>query len=308
MERGASFHLKPVTDPGGSVTHNLRLWTGDHPAPAYLLPAGEGGGYWEPIEGDVVAVHAAKMALASRQARQVAGYSPVWEGVLNLPPPGYGGRKHLSDMVRAFCQGYEAITGHRVVAASIHADEGHVDEGGQAIINSHAHIAVDRTDANGRAIRLTKDQLRRVQDLAAAATGLERGQDARETRIKHLSHQGYRALARAGRLSTGVEIAAERRRRLDEVELAERYGYLRGLMKASGQATQADYEEARECRDDAWWLQDQIKEWERRFARRSQEAEKGPSRPATPPPVVTPPKMEKEAPAVKKPRSRGWDR
>lgn len=310
MTRGASFHLKPMTRPGASHAHNTREWSADHPEPGYLLPEEHRRGAWRVIaEGDPREVHAAKLALASAKAKSLAAtgnYAPVWEGVLNLPHPGEEHRDQgmYGDMVKHFARRYERITGHRVIAADVHLDEGRI-ENGHPVYNGHAHIAVDRTDEHGRPIQLNKTQLRQVQDLAATVTGLERGTDARETRRKHLPHQHYRALAKAGAVRSREEIGlaeelaafdardlhlaqldannAERARdaaraAADQaraaVSAAELYGELRGLMVASGQAKQVDYQEARQRREDRDWLADQVGTWSKRAeaAREAQEA------------------------------------
>lgn len=302
MPRGASFHLKPMTRPAAAHAHNTREWSSDHPEPGYLLPAEFRRGAWREIAtADPREVHAAKMSLASGKARSMPEYSPVWEGVLNLEHPGekHRDRARYGDQVRRFCERYEAITGHRVIAADVHLDEGRI-ENGHPVYNGHAHIAVDRTDEHGRPIQLNKTQLRQVQDLAATVTGLERGTDARETRRKHLPHQAWRGLARAGAVRSRDQIAeatgdrqalegdlratesgrqlavAERDEARAAIATAELYGELRGLMKASGTATPETYQEARKHREDRGWLADQVETWSARVeaARKAQEAEK----------------------------------
>lgn len=264
MARGASFHLKPVRAPVAARIHNTRDWTDEHPAPHYMLPADVVEGYWRELAvGDPEAVQVEKLAMATGKARAMAargGYSPVWEGVLNLPHPMRDGsdKAAMGAMVLAFAQGYERITGHRVLTADVHLDEGRIEPDGVTILNPHAHIVVDRTDVRGRPIRLSKDQLRKVQDLAAATTGLDRGEDAAVTRRRHLPHQAYRGLARAGRVQSR-EDAKEAQQFAEEARTAaELYGELRGLLKATGRATQADYQTAKTKREDRTWIAQQI--------------------------------------------------
>lgn len=196
--RGASIHLRAMGSPGAAMIHNLRLWSDEHPEPAYLLPQEHRLGHWVEVDGDVAEAIGAKAHLISHQARARQGYSQIWEGVLNLAhPTGLGDRERNGAQIRAFVAGYERITGHRVVQAVVHLDEGRI-EAGQPIYNAHAHILIDRTDARGRIIPLSRTQLRQVQDLAAEVTGLERGEDARQTRRRHLPHQAWRGLAQAG--------------------------------------------------------------------------------------------------------------
>lgn len=264
MARGASFHLKPVRSPAAAGAHNSRAWTDEHPAPAYLLPDEHSFGYWRELaRADPESVHAEKLAMASGKARAMAAqgdYSPLWEGVLNLPHPvgDDSDRATMGAMARAFVDGYERITGHRVIAADVHLDEGRIEADGATILNPHAHVVVDRTDARGRPIRLTKEQLRKVQDLAAATTGLDRGEDAAVTRRRHLPHQVYRGLAKAGRVQSR-EDAEEAQEIAEEARTtAELYGELRGLLKATGVATQAAYQTAKAKREDRAWIVRQI--------------------------------------------------
>lgn len=280
MARGASFHLKPVRAPAVAFIHNTRVWTDEHPAPAYLLPDECSLGHWREVtRADPETVHAQKMAMASGKARAMAAqgdYSPVWEGVLNLPHPAWNDsdRATMGAMVRAFVEGYERITGHRVLTADIHLDEGRIEPDGTTILNPHAHIVVDRTDARGRPIRLDKDQLRAVQDLAAATTGLDRGEDAAVTRRRHLSHQAYRGLARAGRVQSREDVEEARQIAEEARTTAELYGELRGLLKATGRATQVDYQTAKAKREDRAWIEQQIAALERALQVQRDQAQK----------------------------------
>lgn len=309
MPHGASFHMEPVRSPTGVEAHNTRSWSAEHKPPWYLLPEEHSRGAWREIDaGSIEDIFAQKMQLASPQARRSAGYSPLWEGVLNLPDPVGDPSPDYPAMVRAFVAGYERISGHRVIAADVHLDEGRPGPDGLPIYNPHAHVVVDRTNELGRAVLLNKAQLSRIQDLAAETTGLVRGQDARETRRKHLAHGAYRALARQGAIRSRDDIerdVATTARRHDDamnafghvvgdlVEAenraaeaedraearaaqAERYGELRGLMKASGQATQADYTQAKDNRNDDEWVRGATEAWEARLktAREAQEAER----------------------------------
>ena len=220
--RGASFHLKPVLDPEGCVAHNTRTWSEDHPQPTYLI----GGDYGAVIKaGDVVQVHADKMAMATGQAKAIRRYSPVWEGVLNLDETQSAAT--LVDQVGAFAEGYQRLTGHRVLQAHIHLDEGRIEDGRKKI-NAHAHIVVDRTNARGRPIRIDRVRLRQVQDLAAKTTGLARGDDARTTRRRHLSHQTYRALAQKGLLQNQTQVEEQARAVKQDRDAAEVKAIKRG--------------------------------------------------------------------------------
>ena len=204
---------------------------------------------------------AQKMALASGQAKASKDYSPLWEGVLNLPDragqEAEQYRQECAQRVREFCDKYEEATGHKVLRADVHLDEGHMREG-EPVLNAHAHIMADRTTEAGRVIKLSPAQLRKIQDLSAEVMGLERGQDARKTGRKNISHHAYRYLAEKGRLegkeaakasyedgfAEGYTRGKTRAKRDFEAELEQLktdYAKEREALKASGAATQADY-------------------------------------------------------------------
>lgn len=211
------------------------------------------------------------MALASRQAKASKDYSPLWEGVINLPVPSKSvTAEHQCQIVRGWCEQYEAITGHKVLRADVHLDEGFVDANGKAQFNAHAHVMCDRTDAAGKVIKLSPKQLREVQGMTAEVTQLERGQDARTTRRKHLNHHQFRFTAEQNREKSDqsktqyntlfdsqhevlkaerkkvkdlkAELAAEKSKNAELAALAEQYRTDREALKASGTATQRDYQ------------------------------------------------------------------
>ena len=137
------------------------------------------------------------MALASGRARATPKYSPLKEGIVNLADEA---PEVLHAKMECWCQEYEAITGERVVACVIHRDEGRIGADGTVHRNVHAHVVVDRTDERGRVVnsvpdgkggtrRTTitdrKEQGRRVQDMTARVTGLERGADGTVHRNVH---------------------------------------------------------------------------------------------------------------------------
>jgi hypothetical protein len=251
MARGSSIHFKPV--PAGgilAIAHNTR----DVP-PRDLLPGKHHLGNVSIVYGDVEATHREKMALASPKARATKGYSPLQEGVLNLPDPPADHpcaevddwKRDMERRVREFCAQYQQVSGHRVLRADIHLDEGHVREDGSVGYNVHCHICVDKTDERGRVVRLErhergadgKEQVvgdrrargQKLQDLAAEITGLERG--VKDSRRKHIDSHAYRALARQGRILSRDE------RERQTVKLRQQDG---NAKKAEQRAEQAVHE------------------------------------------------------------------
>ena len=218
MARGSSIHFKPV--PAGgilAIAHNTR-----EVPPRDLLPREHHLGNVSIVYGDVAATHREKMALASPKARSTKGYSPLQEGVLNLPDPPADHpcaqvddwKRDMERRVREFCAQYQQVSGHRVLRADIHLDEGHIREDGSVGYNVHCHVCVDKTDERGRVVRLERRERgadgneqvvgdrrargQKLQDLAAEITGLERGE--KDSRRKHIDSHAYRALARQGRI------------------------------------------------------------------------------------------------------------
>lgn len=280
-----------VNNPRVTEAHNSRELS-----PGHLLPEEHHLGNVAVIEGreSLKATYDRKMELRSGRARATPGYTPLFEGVLNLPRPEVNldeYKRNVAEIVKTFAGRYEQMTGHKVLRADIHLDEGHIKDG-VVIYNAHAHIVIDRTMDNGRTVQIPKGMFPKLQDLAAEVTGLERGRSAKETGLRHLSHQRYRALARDGRLITQANeqdrkdamerLLRERDEARSEVtrvkgEAADLYRQLRAVMTEVGRivkelpeasqlrATQGQYREAKKHSTDRAWLAEQIDEWQDRL-------------------------------------------
>ena len=263
--RGSSVHFKRIASAIHAVSHASR----DVP-PEYLLPEGMSLGTHVVIDdhGQVQKLLEHKMHLASRQAKATKDYSPMWEGVINLPEPSPDlPPARQVEIVKAWCVEYEKMTGHKVIRADVHLDEGFVDEAGKPHFNAHAHVMCDRTDDKGRVKKLTSTVLREVQNMTANVTTLQRGLDARQTHRKHVGHQNFRFDAEKNRLDLDKEKSKTARiqklyaddttiisslkaklagepARLDAALKAQeaKYRLDREVMKASGTAKQPDYQ------------------------------------------------------------------
>lgn len=226
-----------------------------------------------------------KMHLASRQAKATKDYSPLWEGVINLPEPSPDVTPaHQIQIVRQWCKDYEAMTGHKVLRADVHLDEGYIDADGKPHFNAHAHVMCDRTDEKGRVKKLTSTVLREVQNMTAEVTTLQRGIDSRKTGRKHIGHQHFRFDAEKNRLDVEkpkADLARLQKKskewsdadlskikdlqaKLDgeparqaaalaaqKLQLDEQYRQDRAALKASGEAKQADYQALKKAHDGA---------------------------------------------------------
>ena len=196
--RGSSVHFKRIASAIHAVSHASR-----EVPPEYLLPEGMSLGTHVVIDdhGQVQKRLEHKMHLASRQAKATKDYSPMWEGVINLPEPSPDlPPARQVEIVKAWCLEYEKMTGHQVIRADVHLDEGFVDEAGKPHYNAHAHVMCDRTDDKGKVKKLTSTVLREVQNMTANVTTLQRGLDARTTNRKHIGHQNFRFDAEKNRL------------------------------------------------------------------------------------------------------------
>ena len=284
----SSVNFKMVKSAWQAVSHSSR-----EVAPSYLLDSAASMGTIVILDdaGKVASTLEAKLALASRQALREKNFSPVWEGVLNLPRPEAGFnpdkyKKTCADIVLNWCKSYEKSTGHTVLRADIHLDEGHMVDG-EVVLNAHAHVIADRTNDKGRVMQLSPKMLRELQTLTAEVTGLERGESSKKTGRKHISHQAYKHLAEQGRLETQQQVGEVKSKlgksqdeftrlqklskewsdadlakikdlqaKLDgeparlaaalaaqKTQLDEQYRLDRAALKASGDATQRDYQQ-----------------------------------------------------------------
>ena len=280
--RGSSVHFKRISSALHAVSHASR-----EVPPEYLLPADVSMGTHVVIDdhGQVQKALDHKMHLASRQAKATKDYSPLWEGVINLPEPSPDVTPaHQIQIVRQWCKDYEAMTGHKVLRADVHLDEGYIDATGHAQYNAHAHVMCDRTDDKGKVKKLTSTVLREVQNMTAEVTTLQRGLPAKQTQRRHIGHQHFRFDAEKNRLDLEkpkADLARLQKKskewsdadlskikdlqaKLDgeparqaaalaaqKLQLDEQYRQDRAALKASGEAKQADYQALKRAHDGA---------------------------------------------------------
>ena len=280
--RGSSVHFKRISSALHAVSHASR-----EVPPEYLLPADVSMGTHVVIDdhGQVQKALDHKMHLASRQAKATKDYSPLWEGVINLPSPSPDVTpEHQVEIVRLWCKQYEAMTGHKVLRADVHLDEGYIDATGHAQYNAHAHVMCDRTDDKGKVKKLTSTVLREVQNMTAEVTTLQRGLPAKQTQRRHVGHHHFRFDAEKNRLDLEkpkADLARLQKKskewsdadlakikdlqdKLDgeparqaaalaaqKLQLDEQYRQDRAALKASGEAKQADYQALKKAHDGA---------------------------------------------------------
>lgn len=255
----ASMNFQKLTNPLHAVSHVARAVE-----PSYLLSTDKSLGTICILddEGKVSRIHKEKLALASSQALRSNNYSPLWEGILNLPRPDLDDqnfdekayKNHCKTITKNWIVEYEKSTGHKVLRADVHLDEGHIEED-KILLNAHAHIVADRTNELGRVIKLAPKQLRSLQTMTAETTQLERGESSLKTNLKHISHHAYRHLAEQGRLQHQAEITkltTEKNEIINakDAEIAQ-YKRQRAVLKALGTATQVEYQMLKKAHEQA---------------------------------------------------------
>ncbi len=237
MAVAASVNFQKITSTLHAIGHASR----EQP-PSYLI-GGLGSHVIKDDCGEVHKVDKHKRSIASRQAKASPDYSPLWEGVLNLPDKAHGEDasayvERCKKIVLRWSDEYQKLTGHTVLRSDLHLDEGHKNEAGEVVLNAHAHIMADRTNEAGRVLKIDRAGMRKVQDMTAQVSQLERGRDARQTRLKHINSHQYKALAEDKRLESQQELK-------QAVEQARKEGYQQGYRDALA-AAEAAYKQERE--------------------------------------------------------------
>lgn len=143
-------------------------------------------------------------------------FAPIRESVLHL-------RAGITDeQLMNFKADAERLTGWKCIGIYLHQDEGHIRskyiEGDDNFeINYHAHVLWDCQDhETGKSIKFTRTTLSKMQDLLAKATGMERGNYARETGRKHRSAQEQRKVAEEQRIEQLQQIAKQKQEEQDK--------------------------------------------------------------------------------------------
>lgn len=184
----------------------------------------------------------------------------------------------------------EDMTGWKCVGIWVHLDEGfpkskYIEGDTGFAINYHAHVLFDTQDhEEGTIKRVDRKKLSRMQDLLADSTGMERGNKAEETGIKHKNTQEERIFAAEQRIIAANEIARQAEEKaaeakempfmtafkvnaLDRIQDSEQY---KGL-QAENQRLASDLENARAERDKAVQERKDMEQGNRYFARRIDE-------------------------------------
>ena len=147
-------------------------------------------------------VHQAEKLYTEKTGQKVqASFAAFRESCLTL-------REGITDeQLLKFKAEAERLTGWKCIGIYLHQDEGHVHskyiEGDEAFaINYHAHVLWDCQDhQTGKSIKCKRAHLSQMQDLLSAATGMERGNKASETGLRHRSALQQRIDAQEERIA-----------------------------------------------------------------------------------------------------------
>ena len=147
-------------------------------------------------------VHRAEKLYTEKTGQKVQkSFTPFRESCLVL-------RNGVTDQqLLDFKESAEKLTGWKCVGIWLHQDEGHYNskyiEGDENFaINYHAHVLWDCQDhVTGKAVRCDRKKLSAMQDLLAKATGMKRGNYAKDTGKKGRSAREQRIAAQEQRIA-----------------------------------------------------------------------------------------------------------
>lgn len=273
--RISGLTFQSVSNSRFSVSHAERTELHE---PGYLLPKEHRLANFVPFglgqENQIAELFEKRKSGLSRQAKR-AGASPFWEGVAVLPAveefesvDEY--HRLISERLLTFKEDFENKTGCKILHISAHLDEGKLFENGEVARNTHAHILVDRSiisskDATKSVLwKPNAQELAAVQTMCATALQMQRGSTVQERQgrpsRKHVGHKQWREMQgdaqellnsqerHHGDVLTFVTESAESKKKhaveraVAGADLKAAYALVRGFLKGSGQAKQADYQ------------------------------------------------------------------
>lgn len=123
--------------------------------------------------------------------------TPIREGVLVI------GEKTTMEQVKDFCRECQKRWGIKPLHISIHRDEGYPKATNR--MNLHAHIVWNWTDEKGKAIRLNREDMSLMQDLASACLHLERGKSSTKQHLSALEYKNEQERQKSMELQQAIE-------------------------------------------------------------------------------------------------------
>jgi len=160
-----------------------------------------------------------------------------WEASINAR------EYHTLDDLRKAGKIIEKKTGYRMVYGAIHRDEGHLNDAGQFVKNTHFQILFISLDENGNSMhRITRGKrqlMRDIQTEVAKILGMERGIDKRISGREHLTPRQYKqAIKIAEPIKQELKIA-----KADLADAKAKIKALEAQLKAANLEARADLQE-----------------------------------------------------------------
>jgi hypothetical protein len=111
--------------------------------------------------------------------------TPIREGVLLI------GQHHTADDLKKLAVRIEEQFGIKTIQGYCHKDEGHYDKiSGEWKPNYHAHMVFDWTDhATGKSIKMSRDDMAKLQTVVAQELNLERGISSSKTHLNAIQYK-----------------------------------------------------------------------------------------------------------------------
>lgn len=159
---------------------------------------------------------------------------PLKEGVVVID-----GKTTMGD-IRKYCEECRKKFGIRPLQIHIHRDEGHVNSA-EWKPNLHAHIVWIMYDENGRNVRLSRQDCRDMQTMAADTLGMERGKSSDKRHLSSLQFKIQQQEQRIEELETELKYKTEFTEKLKGAFEGSKQGIIDRLVgKTKKRAEQAE--------------------------------------------------------------------
>lgn len=123
------------------------------------------------------------------RVKTISGSTPIRESVVVCKDD------TTMEQLQEFCQRCRELFGITALRINIHRDEGHYENPRDKSSwkpNNHAHIVWDWMNHDtGKSLKLSTDDMSRMQDMVAEALQMERGTSKEETNLEHLERNDF---------------------------------------------------------------------------------------------------------------------
>lgn len=255
MLRKSGLTIKACLNVRFAVAHNERAPLAQ---PGYLLPVEHRQGIividGSMSEDDAAELSERRESMLSKQSKSKGGYA--MSEAVGVLPNGLS-NDEIRQRLIAWRIAFEARTKMRVIHLSAHLDEGAMIDG-RPSYNTHFHAIIDRLgydQENRRPMRLNRQDMSDVQTVTAEALQMHRGTTRKERGGRpgrqHVPHAEWRHQQEAKRHELEEQVAQAASERDIEADLKAQYKAERDRLKASGEATQRDYQRIKQAYDAA---------------------------------------------------------